>query len=118
MNETVTPFPGTFKTMAQRRSDELHEFLINYVKEMTKGKNFCTACGGNKWRPHSNIFPTELGRYVGLIHVSPLPFLLVSCDRCGNTLFFSVTSELNTKYIAFEQAFKERQLPKEESNGL
>src|SRR5271157_6205342 len=99
------------KSWKEKYQDALHEFLVNYLKKLTKRSNPCQVCGGKEWFPHSKNFPTCLAQFIGMPYTA---FLLVSCKNCMNTLFFYVDAILKEQCLAFKEDFIKKHGTEEE----
>jgi hypothetical protein len=66
-------------------TEEQHKAFEEYVDKMMQPPRACGVCHSSKWSCSKEVF--KLTAFQEGSEVTALPFCILSCGECGNTLF-------------------------------
>lgn len=75
-------------------SQKEEEIISDWIREKTKEKTlFCQVCGSNSWGLEKYaVAPTILRKSLVLGGGSLYPYVMLTCNTCGYTLYFNAVT--------------------------
>ena len=71
-------------------SEEHKKRVKEHISKETPGRLLCSVCSGQEWVLSDRVFELPEFQARGLIIGGPrIPVVVVTCKKCGNTLFFN-----------------------------